>query len=634
MSGINNPAKVLELNLVENLKVVGAPGVEVVVPIKMEALPQGQYSSITAAFTVPAGLEVKDVEFNGTNIVGSCQYEFANGQLNLAVKGDVVGFAHDSTDLFASVILNVTKFVTADKTVVLKPEYIKVDAGQIIYAVDGVAVKIVLEKLDTGALTKIPGYANPLRDYKLGADPFAVVYDGRVYIYMSSDEYMYDDDGNLIDNNFRQLNRVFVISSDDMVNWTDHGAIPVAGFHNINDGQGIAKWAGGSWAPAAAYKKIDGKDKFFLYFSNTAGGIGVLVADTPVGPWEDPLGEALITHATPGVAGVVWLFDPAVLVDDDGTAYLYFGGGLPGGQNPSPEQIASPRTARVIQLGEDMISTVGEAKLIDAPYMFENSGIHKYDGRYYYSYCTNFGPRPEGEDSLVPGEIAYMVSEQPMGPFTYKGNILKNPQYFFGVGGNNHHAIFEFQDQWYIVYHAQTVAKDTFGDGKGYRSPHINKVEFDSNGLIKDIQGDRTGIAQLRPLNPYERTGAETIAWQKGISTVESTPAKDGVGPNLIVTDINDGNWLAVANADFGEEGPSLFQANIASTVGGQIEIRIDSPIGEVLGTLDVKPTGGSKEWKLLECEVKKVTGIHNIFFMFKGGNEGNLFAFDYWKFK
>ncbi len=75
--------------------------------------------------------------------------------------------------------------------------------------------------------------------------------------------------------------------------------------------------------------------------------------------------------------GVVWLFDPAVFVDSDGTGYLYCGGGIPGGQNPSQSQWANPKTARVIKLGQDMISTVGSASTIDAPFMFEDSGIHK-----------------------------------------------------------------------------------------------------------------------------------------------------------------------------------------------------------------------------------------------------------------
>lgn len=175
-------------------------------------------------------------------------------------------------------------------------------------------------------LAKLPGNSNPLVDHKLGADPYSLVYGGRVYVYMSSDTYVYNNDGSIKDNDFSALDRIQVISSADMVNWTDHGTIPVAGANNKNNGRGIAKWASNSWAPAIAHKKLNGKDKFFLYFANGGAGIGVLTADTPIGPWTDPLGKALVTHSTPGMAGVTWLFDPAVLVDDDGTGYLYSGG--------------------------------------------------------------------------------------------------------------------------------------------------------------------------------------------------------------------------------------------------------------------------------------------------------------------
>lgn len=93
---------------------------------------------------------------------------------------------------------------------------------------------------------------------------------------------------------------------------------------------------------------------------------------------------------------------------------------------------------------------------------------------------------------------------------------------------------------------------------------------------------------------------------------------------------------MAVSQANFGSEGPTIFEANVAATVGGRIEIRLDSTIGPVIGILDVPVTGGSQDWRLIRCEVERVTGIHNIFFMFKatGDVKENLFNFDYWQFK
>lgn len=147
-------------------------------------------------------------------------------------------------------------------------------------------------RVQLGGSAKTVGNSNPLVDHKFGADPFAMVYDGRVYIYMTNDsqEYAATNNGSK-DNSYGNINTINVISSADMVNWTDHGAIPVAGRNNA---QGAAKWASCSWAPAAAHKTIDGKEKFFLYFADSGSGVGVLTADSPIGPFTDPLGKALV----------------------------------------------------------------------------------------------------------------------------------------------------------------------------------------------------------------------------------------------------------------------------------------------------------------------------------------------------
>ncbi|MGG4144049.1 carbohydrate-binding protein [Paenibacillus algorifonticola] len=479
------------------------------------------------------------------------------------------------------------------------------------------------------AIAKLPGNSNPLMDHKLGADPYALVHNGRVYVYMSSDAYVYNSNGTVKDNDFSELNKINVISSADMVNWTDHGAIPVAGYNNANNGNGIAKWASLSWAPTVAKKNINGQDKFFLYFSNGASGIGVLTANTPIGPWTDPLGKALVTHSTAGVSGVTWLFDPAVLVDDDGTGYLYVGGGIPNTSDQA--SIANPKTARVLKLGADMTSIVGSAVTIDAPFMFEDSGIHKYNGKYYYSYCINFsGTHPANYPA---GEIGYMVSNSPMGPFTYTGHFLKNPYTFFGVGGNNHHAVFNFNNQWYVVYHAQTVSKALLGDGKGYRSPHINKLTHNADGTIQEVQGNMAGVSQIANLNPYIRTEAETIGWNAGITTELSQATGGPTNNNLNVTNVHNGDWIAVGNADFGTGGAKTFKANVASNVGGKIEIRLDSATGTLVGTLNVGSTGGVQNWQEIETTVSNATGVHNLFLVFTGTGTSNLFNIDYWQF-
>ncbi|WP_081954032.1 carbohydrate binding domain-containing protein [Paenibacillus sp. FSL R5-0345] len=625
MTGTGQSALALRAKLGDAPEVIGAPNIEFEIPVKLEALPDGAYSSISASFYIPDSLSVTGVSFATDNISGTPSYAYSGQRLELKVSGSKVGFRNVSSDLFATIKLKVKEFIPEDRTDTIRTDYIKTGGNNVVYNVSEATADIKIKALSTNALAKVPGYANPLVSHKFGADPYALVYNGRVYIYMTSDAFEYDANGNVKDNSYSKINTISVISSNDMVNWTDHGEIPVAGQN------GAAKWANNSWAPAVAHKVISGKDKFFLYFANNASSIGVLTADSPIGPWTDPLGKSFINSSVPGTNGVVWMFDPAVLVDDDGTGYLYFGGGIPGGSNPTEEQVAHPKSGRVIQLGADMISTVGSATLIDAPYLFEDSGIHKYNGRYYYSYCSNFaGTHPEG--SPPKGEIAYMVSDHPMGPFTYVGSILQNPSVFFSVGGNNHHAIFEFKDQWYVTYHAQTLGK-AMNNTKGYRSTHLNKVDFYDNGFIKPIKGDMEGVEQTANLNPYQRNEAETIAWQAGIVTEKSLQPGSMVDSiNLNITDADNGDWFAVASADFGMNGASVFEASVASATGGTIEIRQDSPIGTVIGTLEVTPTGGENQWKVLKTTVAPITGVHNIFFTFTAEGQDSL-SMDYWQF-
>ena len=611
-------------------EISGVINSEATVKVTMDELTGEGHTDLKASLSIPSGMDVKDVTFNSDAITGETSWNFKNGHLVLQAAGKDLTFKA-ADKLFATVTLKMTGYADKDTTVNVSADYITADKGTVEYDVKACSLDIKEKYLNTKALAKKLGYSNPLVTTDFGADPYAIVYDGRVYVYMTSDDYEYDAKGNLKDNSFNYIKTLRIISSDDMVNWTDHGEIKVAG----NDG--AAKWASHSWAPAIAYKQIDGKDKFFLYFANDASGIGVLEADTPLGPWKDPIGKPLLTGKTPGCEGVVWCFDPAVLVDDDGSAYIYFGGGVPSGQQNNP------KTARVAKLGEDMISIDGEAKEIDAPCMFEDSGIFKYGDKYYYSYCSNFiSPHKDKKDGYPGyGTICYMVSDNPMGPFKYAGEVFENPQIWFGVGGNNHHATFVYEGKSYFIYHAQTLSKaqeeaQGFAPGtltKGYRSTHIDPIELNSDGTIRPIAGTYEGISQLKTINPYERIDAETVAWNAGIKIADC--AEEGKlfkDFNRQITDLQDGDWTSVAQAAFGARGAAEFTVKAASKSGGQIEIHMDSPEGALVGTVNVEATGSEDTFKEFSCKLDRITDTHNVFLVFKGKAE-NLMNIDYYSF-
>ena len=609
----------LNVNMADVQDVQGIINTELEVPLYIDGLPEGTADSMEVSINIPSILDVADVEFNGENVSGTSSWTFANHQLKLSVTGEDTGYADNSGDrLFAKLKLKLNNYVAENTTVTLRVDYVTAEGANAAFSVGSATANISIKKPENNAVAKLLGNSNPLIDYDYGADPFALVYDGRVYLYMTADKLQYDTNGNVIDNDYSYINKLHVISSDDMVNWTDHGFIQVAG------PDGVAKWANYSWAPAVAYKQIDGVDKFFLYFCNSGGGIGVLEGDSPVGPWRDPNKKALIDGSTPGVQGVPWIFDPAVMVDDDGTGYLAFGGGVPAGQD------LNPKSARIVKLADNMTSLANDAdgvpQMIDAPCMFEDGGIHKANGKYYYSYCSNFsGNHSEIEGYPGYGIICYMVSDDPMGPYTYGGEILQNPSYYFNVGGNNHHALFEFNGTTYITYHAQTLGK-ALGIEKGYRSTHINEVEYYEDGSIKPIDADMEGVSQLKAFSPYSEVAGTTIGWNSGIAP------RDLGGNNMVLSSINNGDWLAIGGVDFGENGAETFEAEIAGLAGGTIELRLDSPDGEVIGTLDVK-SGNGDEFTTLSCSVENAVGEHTLFFVYSGEGKDELMEVQSWQF-
>ena len=457
---------------------------------------------------------------------------------------------------------------------------------------------------------KPQGEHNPLATQRFGADPYAMEYNGRVYVYMTNDVLEYDTAGVAKNNSFATINKIFCISSDDLVNWTDHGAMPIAG------PDGAAKWAHFSWAPTACHKTIDGKEKFFLYFANSGNGIGVVTSDTPYGPWTDPIGKPIVSRETPTCASVTWLFDPAVLVDDNGDGYLFVGGGVPFIPGKGP-QFADPGTARVVKLDASLTGLDGDPVAINPPYLFEDAGANKIGDTYYYSYCTNFNSPEIGN-----GRIAYMTSKNPMGPYTFQGTFFNNPGDFFGIGGNNHHAVCKLGDEYFLFYHAQILRERMGITADGYRSTNVDKVTITEDGKIQQVTGTYTGVEQTKAFNPFNYTEAETMARMGGIET----RYLDGT-TNLCVTGINTGDWLELEGVDFAE-GASQFTAKVASSSKGAIKICLDKADGECVGYLAVGNTKG--QFSDVTAQLSKpVSGKHDLYFIFAGE-----FEFDGWQFK
>lgn len=126
-----------------------------------------------------------------------------------------------------------------------------------------------------------------------------------------------------------------------------------------------------------------------------------------------------------------------------------------------------------------------------------------------------------------------------MGPFELVGPILKNPGWFFGLEGNNHHCMFQFMDQWYMAYHTR-ILEERMGILQNYRSTSIDSVQIDGNGRISSIQATREGVAQTQPFYPYCKHKAVTMAAMGGITTTQygEDAVKYGSGEMLLTGDI------------------------------------------------------------------------------------------------
>ena len=457
---------------------------------------------------------------------------------------------------------------------------------------------------ETVITSKKQGAHNPVMTQRFGADPWAMVYGDRVYLYMTGDEPAAMKDGKPKTNDYGNIVTLRVLSSDDLVNWEDHGSVRAA------DWSGAATWAHNSWAPCAAWKNINGQDRFFLYFANSGGGIGVLTADSPTGPFTDPLKRPLISRRTPTCDTVTWLFDPAILVDEDGSAYLYFGGGIPEGKQ------ADPGTARVVKLKEDMISLDGDPVPISPPWLFEDSGINRFGNTYVYSYCSNFNvPASGSEQGFSAGEIVYMISDHPMGPFSWGGRVLLNPGRFFGVGGNNHHCMFNFQDHWYITYHAATIDQ-AMGWNAGYRSTFVDRLELNAEGLPAPSKGTYAGVEQLKHFDPYHPVPAATVVSMAGVTTelANEEDRKAGTG-KMAVQSVQTGGWIAVAGVDFGNTGAASVRMRVRSEKQSRIEI-IPDDVGNTPAAV-IEIPAGEGDLEVSTSLTEALTGLHDLYFRF-----------------
>ena len=413
-----------------------------------------------------------------------------------------------------------------------------------------------------------------------------MVYDGKLYLYTSHDE-------DVTVNNFFTMNDWRLYSTVDMVNWTDLGS--PASYKTFSWGTGDA------WA----IQVVSRNGKFYLYapINNSTGSkIGVAVAQSPLGPFTDPLGKALISTGSGNI-------DPTVFTDEDGQAYLYWGNPDLYNVKLNADMVSFPGSPTKVSL-----TTAGfgvRTKTDRATAYEEGPWFYKRNALYYIVYPAD----------STPEKISYTTSSGPQGPWMYRGDIMAK-ETGAGASFTNHPGVVDYKGHSYFFYHNAALP----GGGGYKRSVCVEEFSYGADGTIPSITMTSAGPKAVENLNPFQRVEAETIAFSSGLKTEVCS------GGGMDVTSISNGDYIKVKNVNFGS-GATSFDARIASaTSGGSIELHLDSQTGTLLGTCAVSGTGGTQTWMTKTCTVSGATGIHDLFLKFSGGS-GNLFNFDWWQF-
>ncbi len=507
------------------------------------------------------------------------------------------------------------------------------------------AAAILAVCIQTNAQTLDKNYkstndGNPISPCVFCADPTAIDYHGRLYVYGSNDNQQYIKNGKTGGNGYGDIKSLVVMSTEDMVNWTFHGTIDVSSI--------CSSWGwrfAASWAPSAIWRtNANGEDEFFLYFANSGGSVGVLKASSPVGPWQSPLTKPMIDGDTPGVKPCNWIFDPGAVVDENGTGWIAFGGGDPQASGSS----LWPGNSRIAKMKPSMTAIDGSAVNMPAPYHFEASELNIIGGQFVYTYNTSWSDRDawntfanrNNQPAPSSCSMCYMVSGTPLTPdsWNYRGEYVPN-EGNFGMGwGNNHTHLHKFKGKYYLFYHSTLLEQNMKNggamdsDASGYRSIGVDEATVnESTQTINKMTLTQTGVEPIGYVNPYVLQEAETMATSGGISYEDFS----NISPNTRISKLgNDasrnmqvkmkpGSWTYIRRVDFGSKGASKFMVRAKGE--GTVEIRIGRIGGKAAATIDVSSSDMNDY--VVDIDPTKFDGQKNIYIAVPNGTNVYLDA-------
>jgi hypothetical protein len=439
-------------------------------------------------------------------------------------------------------------------------------------------------------LFSIGSAQNPIIQTNYTADPAPMVYNDRLYVYTTHDED---------DSTWFTMNDWKVYSTNDMVNWTDHGT--------------ILSYKEFDWAKRDAWAAqcVERNGKFFIYvpmWSKTSnkGAIGVAVGDSPFGPFHDPLGKPLVQSEWGDI-------DPTVFVDDDGQAHMYWG-------NPK---------LKYVKLNEDMISYSGN--IVEVPMTEESFG--KRDGKPNLERPSKYeeGPWLYKRKNLyylfwpggpLPEFIGYSTGKTAQGPWKYGGIVMPTE----GKSFTNHPGVIDFRGKTYFFYHNGALP-----GGSGFtRSVSLEELTFNKDGSISPFKMTNGITKAIATVNPYSFNQAEMIAWSENVKSYQNKEA------GVFIKAKKNGAYSSVKNVDFRKKGAAAFSARVGTTHNSDVTmtVHLDAVNGPVAATVKVPMTGGDDRWETVKVQMaEKITGIHDLYFVFNGKASTDIMYFDYWTF-
>lgn len=414
---------------------------------------------------------------------------------------------------------------------------------------------------------------NPLVTHLFTADPTARVFDGKLYLYPSCDQIPPEG----IEAPRFCMPGYHAFSSDNLHTWKDHGWVL-----KENDVPWGTRDTYSMWAPDCIKK---GNKYYYYYPAQPADGssfrrIGVGVSKSPTGPfkWEKSYIE--------GVDGI----DPGLFIDDDERNYLYFGGG---------------KELYGIELKDNMKEVIGKrVKLEGLPSGYkEGSFMFKKDDTYFFTFAHVF---PQEGYS-----IGYATSDNPLGPFQYRGKIMDNID-----NGTNHHSVVNYKGQWILFYHSW----DLSGFNK-LRSMRADFIEWHKDGSMLKVKPTLRGIGtpDIGDTIHVDRYNAK--------SNVEVQFVNGNEPDGWMVCETKTNGYVQYNRVNFGEGGAKKVQFRYASGQRvGSIEIRMGNPKGKLLAKYKIKSTYGWNNWSTAEVDLfEDVKGVQNLYVVFNGDGEWNL---------